>query len=460
MASNPDISAQPTISPAIQRAVPPDQGSLAALLQFEAEIRRWRSVPELVYHLANESRRIVAYDQLFVLRHARLGDRLRIEAASSLPTIDRNAPLIQAIEAGIAALGDTAGLAEARAIDGRTIKPDQVLDDYPFPIWHWQPLTAADGQIFGGLLFARTEPFREGEIVRVERIAETAGHAWSALTGGVPVRRIRRWDKRTARGALILAAVIALFPVRMTALAPVEVVGARPFVVAAPFAGVVSRIEVAPNAAVQEGQVLVTFDDTKVRNEFEVAAEKVQVARAKVERSTSAAFAPGDETHELTINQAERDLAEADYAYARDLLAHAQLRAPRAGVALYSDRRDWEGRAVSTGEPILQIVDPRQVEFRVDLPTKEQLELESGSEVKVWLDADPLWALSARLQTVSYQARETPGGVLSFPITARPLGAPPRIGSRGTAKVHGGWAPLIYTLLKRPISSARQYLGL
>lgn len=456
MASSPE----PLIPVAIERAVPPDQGSLAALLQFEGELRRWRTVPELIYYIANETRRIVAYDQLFVLRHARLGETLKVEAASSLPTIDRNAPLIQAIEATVSALGNGSGLDKAHAFNGRELKPDPALEDYPFALWHWQPMIAADGEVFGGLLFARSEPFREAETIRVERVSETASHAWNALTGGVPVRRIRRLDKRSLRAAMVMAAVIALFPVRMTALAPVEVVGARPFVVAAPFPGVVSRIEVGPNTAVKAGQPLVTLDDTKVRNEFQVAAEKVEVARAKVERSTSAAFAPGDETHELTISQAERDLAEADYAYARDLLNHAQLRAPRAGVALYSDRRDWEGRAVSTGDPILQIVDPSQVEFRIELPTKEQLELTPGSDVKVWLDADPLWALSGKLLTVSYQSRETPGGVLSFPITAKPMGAAPRIGSRGTAKVYGGWAPLIYTLLKRPISSARQYLGL
>lgn len=456
MASRPE----PLAPPAIHRAVPPDQGSLAALLQFEGEVRRWQTVPELVYHIANESRRIVGYDQLFVLRHARVGERHQVIAASSLPTIDRNAPLIQAVEATIAALAGTTGLDRAHDFDGRALKPDPALDDYPFPVWHWQPLQTTAGEVFAGLILARREPLRESEKVRVARIADTSAHAWRALTGGMPVRKIKGMDKRERRAAAVLAAVVAFFPVQMTALAPVEVVAARPFVVAAPFAGVVSRIEVAPNQSVTAGQPIVTLDDTKVRNEFELAAEKVQVARARVERSTSAAFEPGDETRDLTITQAERSLAEADYAYARDLLTRSRIVAPKTGVALYSDRRDWEGRAVNTGDPILQIVDPAQVEFRVDLPTKEQLELRRGSQVKVWLDANPLWALDARLDNVSYQSRLTPGGVLSFAVTAQPLGQKPRIGSRGTAKVYGGWAPLCYTLLKRPIASVRQYLGL
>ena len=32
-------------------------------------------------------------------------------------------------------------------------------------------------------------------------------------------------------------------------------------------------------------------------------------------------------------------------------------------------------------------------------------------------------------------------------------------GGRGTARVRGPWAPLGYAMLKRPIASARQYLG-
>ncbi|MBW8893277.1 MAG: hypothetical protein JF617_14545 [Burkholderiales bacterium] len=77
----------------------------------------------------------------------------------------------------------------------------------------------------------------------------------------------------------------------------------------------------------------------------------------------------------------------------------------------FTDRREWEGRAVNIGEAIMQIADPRAVELRIDLPAREQR-------------------------------------------------ATPQIGSRGTARVNGRWAPLIYSVLKRPISSLRQKIGL
>lgn len=437
------------------RAAAAESGGLAELLGYEAQVRRQASVEELVYFVANESRALVAYDQLFVLRRAMAGDGFTVLAASSLSTVDRNAPLIHAIEEASLRFGDTSRMIEADAVSD-----DASLADYPFHAWQWTPLKRRDGEIFAGLLLARSQPWTEGEMLRAARIAETVGHGWLALTGGKPVRRFPRLDSKAKRGLAIALVVAALFPVRMTALAPVEVVPAKPFVVSAPYAGVIARLEVAPNAMVKAGQPVLSFEDIKVRNELQQAGEKLRVARAKVERATSAAFADKQEAREIAPLRAELELAETDYAYARDLMARSQIVAPRAGMAIYSDRRDWEGRAVNVGDPILEIADPREIAYRIDLPAREQMRLEPGREVKIWLDAQPLWALEGRIETASYLARPTAEGVLAFAVTARPLGSTPRIGSRGTARLYGDWAPFIYTLLRRPLASARQYLGI
>jgi hypothetical protein len=72
-----------------------DAAMLAALLQYEGDLRRQSGVPELLYHVANETRRIVAYDQMFIARQAQINDGFHIVCVSSLATVDRNAPLIQ-----------------------------------------------------------------------------------------------------------------------------------------------------------------------------------------------------------------------------------------------------------------------------------------------------------------------------------------------------------------------------
>ncbi|MGG6499317.1 UNVERIFIED_CONTAM: hypothetical protein NY603_41000, partial [Bacteroidetes bacterium 56_B9] len=70
----------------------------AELVQYEAEVRRQSDVPALLYFVANESQRLLAYDQLFVLRAGSIRDRLEIVTVSNVAVADRNAPLIQAIE--------------------------------------------------------------------------------------------------------------------------------------------------------------------------------------------------------------------------------------------------------------------------------------------------------------------------------------------------------------------------
>jgi multidrug resistance efflux pump len=437
------------------RAPQPETGGLAELLRYEGEVRRQGSVDELVYFVANESRTLIAYEQMFVLRRAMVRDGFAVKAASSLAMIDHNAPLILAIEKVADGFDGT-----ARSVDAATLSDDPAIAEYPFHLWHWAPLQQRDGTVFAALLLARSTPWTENEAVRIGRMAETVGHGWLALTGGKPVRRFPKLDSKSKKWIAAALLIGALFPVHITALAPVEVVPAKPFVVSAPYAGVIARVDVAPNTMVKAGQPVLTFEDIKVRNEMQQAEERLRVARAKVERATSAAFADADQAREIGPLKAELELAEADFGYARDIMGKSQIKAPRAGMAIYSDRRDWEGRAVNVGDPILQIANPKEVAYRIDLPAKEQMQLEPGADVKVWLDAQPLWALDGKVEHASYLARPTAEGILAFAVTASPKGETPRIGSRGTAKLYGGWAPFIYTVLKRPIASARQYLGL
>lgn len=437
-----------------------DSSVLAALLQFEGEVRRQQSITELQFHTANEARRIVDYEQMFVLRRARLGDGYHVVCVSSLATVDRNAPLIQAIEAAMSKLEADHSLLKAQAFGADAFSKDVALDEYPFGAWHWQPLIGSDDKDFAGLLLARAEPLREGEVFRLARVAETVGHAWRALTNDQPVRRIAKIGPKEKRGLIAVAVFGFLYPVQMTALAPVEVVPERPFFIAAPFSGVISRIHVAPNAAVKRGQTLISFDDVKLSNELKLAEERLAVAKARSDRATSAAFGAGDETREISTMQAEYELAAAEYKFAKDVMEKSQIKAPRSGMAIYSDRRDWEGRAINVGDPIMQVADSANVVLRIDLPAAEQMALPKGAPVKAWLDAQPLWAIDGRVENASYQARPTAQDILAFSVTANVIAGRPRIGSRGTAKLYGKWVPLGYSVLKRPIASLRQFVGI
>ena len=181
--------ARPTLAEA-PTAPAPDAHKLAALLQFEAEIRRQSTVNELQYLIANDARALVSYGQMFVLQQKILGEGFSVACASSLATIDRNAPLIQALERLLEKLNSAQTLDTPRNFNTAQMGEDEALDDYPYSNMRWQPLLSDDGQAFGGLLVAREEPLRDGETKRLERIADTGSHAWRALKGNKPIRRL------------------------------------------------------------------------------------------------------------------------------------------------------------------------------------------------------------------------------------------------------------------------------
>ena len=151
---------------------------------------------------------------------------------------------------------------------------------------------------------------------------------------------------------------------------------------------------------------------------------------------------------------AERDAAA-------DQMSRTRVTATRAGLAVFASRKDWEGRPVSTGERIMQIASPDHVQVRIDMPVKDAPVVRDQTRVRVYLDSDPINPLEARLERATYHATPIAGGGLAFVLYAH-LGdvAPPRIGYRGTAQVFGDDVPLIYYILRRPLTALRQMVGL
>jgi hypothetical protein len=429
-----EATAAPEVNPAVR------------LLQHEAEIRRLGSETELLFHLANSVQHLVQHEQAMVLRRHATTGQLNVEVVSSLPDLDRSAPLVQEIEARFHQLDKAGLLAQAHVA-----APEL-----------WLPLKDRDGRTDAGVVFKRDTPFSAGEQTLLARLAETYAHAWSALrvrprgfARGVVVNRKRLM----MAGGFLLA--ISCIPVRLNVMAPVEVVAADPFVVTAPIAGVVRSILVEPNTPVNAGQVLVQFEDLQPRNEMALAQQKLAVAQARNAKVAAASFKDATATHDLATAQAELELARVSYNYALEVLQRTQVATPTGGVVVYTDKRDWEGRPVMVGEEILQVADPAKIAYRVDLPTGNSIALEAGAEVKVYLDSAPLGGLVAKLSSISYTPRtQTGGNGSSYTVMAQATdGQTPRIGSRGTAQLYGGHVPLIVQVLRRPIAATRQFIG-
>jgi multidrug efflux pump subunit AcrA (membrane-fusion protein) len=451
----PEVTPSPSAAPS----------GAVSLLQFEAEVRQQATLGELRFHLVNEMRRVLRFRQGFALE-VFSGNRVQVMAVSSLATVDADSGLVRWAHATLQGLQADAGLARLLCFDAKAYA-DPALDtglDYPFTFLMWLPLQDRAGVVFAGALLADSQPWRQADLVIATRLGATYAHAWLALAPHqgsrwwLPPWRASRWWWLGAGTAAV--GVLAL-PVRLSALAPVEVSPAQPVVLAAPIQGVIHKVHVAPNTAVKAGEVVLSFDDTRLRNELALAEQRLAVAQARTLRSSQAAFGSSEASHDVAINRAELDLATAERQYAADALARTRLTAPMDGVVVYSDRRDLEGRPVEIGQQLLLLADPSRVELRIELPARDSIVIADGALVTAYLDSAPLEPVTARLVRAGYQARPTADKVLAFHLAAEPAAETPlRIGSRGTAQVYGDRVPLVFKMLRRPLAALRQWVGL
>ena len=439
-----------------------NQAALLALLKVEADARDAANERDLIFLIANETRKLTRARQIFVLRPGLRGN-LEVRGISSLPAVDRNAPLVIFIEQLVARHAKNNALENPCTLGLETESEGSIAASYPFRSLVWLPLKHGGNAPEGGIVLAREEPWSEPDLVIANRLTAAFAHAWRALTRG---RRKRAWNfsRWQAAMAVLLLAALLCIKVPLTALAPAEIIARDPFVVAAPIEGVIEAILVEPNQAVKNGDVVVKLADTTLKNRFEVAARDVQVAEARLKQSNQVAFNDPRGMHEIGIARAELALKIAERDFARDLLSKAEIRAQRDGLAIYSDKRELVGRPVAVGERILEIADEAALEVKIELAVSDAIALAPGARVKVFLDSDPLKPWAAAVKRADYKAKIGDNDVVAFRVVAtlnaddgRPL---PRLGVRGTAQIAGDDVPLALYLFRRPITFLRQWLGL
>lgn len=442
----------------------PRRNFTAELLKFENEVRQIQNEQELHCHLCNSARRMVPYAQCFYLAVSKSG-RCSLKAASSISVIDRHAPFsrwIEKITQRVINASQNQDRSQVQfSLPEHCDATDEERDTYPYTEFLWTPQRVA-GQVVGGALMARKRPWTEAELPLVKRVSDLYLHTRASIYGQRALTARRLSLRPIAMTLTVLAVLLGFLPVSITALAPVEVVPRQPFVLAAPFDGVVKEIRAAQGKPVQQGDTIIVFDNVHLLNEKKLADQRAAIAAARFQRASQGAIADASEKREIEVARAEYELARAESRYASDLLDKAGVKSPVAGIAIFSDKTDWEGRPVSAGEAIVSVADPEKIELAIDLPVKESIVLQEGARIKVYLDSDPLNPLEAKLVEASYRAQPDRRDILSYSLKAQladTSAALPRIGVQGTAQVYSEKASLAYVIFRRPYAAFRQYTG-
>jgi len=431
---------------------------LHRMIAFEGEVLGAQNRLMLKHIAVNKPRILLPIGHAFLC--TRRGRHFSVEAISNQAVVNNQAPFLQWLKHILksTAKHEDHDFSKPFAFNLKTRRAD---DDFEYPYSHayWAPFSPDIHG--GGLLLTRDTPWEEAEHSVLARIGQIIGVNWTALakTKAKPMAARRKY---IGGGLAILGLITLAIPVSVTTMAPAEIIAKDPFIVTAPMDGVIETLHVKPGTLVEKGTVLATLNDTAFRNEYTLSGEEKAVAAARYRQASLTAFIDQNSKRDLAVSSAEQTLAAARQDYAADRLAKTRLIANRSGLVIYSDEKDWAGRPVATGEKIMQIADPTRVLLRLLSPIADSDALRSGARVRMFLDAEPLAPIEAKLTRANFYAQPQPGGQLAYEAYADLTGAeaPPRIGGRGVAKIYGSKAPFGYWLLRRPISSARQFLGL
>ena len=451
------MSAEPT---AAQPSNP-----LLTLLGLARRARSAGSADELAFLLVNDSLALAPYRQAALW----LADG-GVRALSGVVAVDANVPYVHWVarvgrhlaagEGGVRCV-TAADLAEADAAEWGEWLPQFAL---------WLPIAG------GGLLLAAERPWSDEAIALLAEWVDSWAHAWAAqfrpsvwlsFRDGARAWLLAQpepgkpwWKQRRARIAAIVLAVL-LFPVRLSVLAPGELVAANPATIRAPLDGVLGQFHVRPNETVKAGQALFSFDEAAIAARLDVASQSLASAQVEYRQFAQQAVSDVKSKAQLAslLGRIEEKRSEADFL--RDQLERSRVLAPQGGVALFDDPTEWIGKPVQTGERIMRIAAPDDVEVEAWLAIGDAIALPEGAPVNLYLAANPLSSLSASVRYVAHDAIPRPEGSYAYRLRARlDQGSDRRVGLKGTAKVYGARVPLIYWMLRRPLATIRQALGI
>jgi hypothetical protein len=192
-----------------------------------------------------------------------------------------------------------------------------------------------------------------------------------------------------------------------------------------------------------------------------VAAQTLATAEAEYRQFVQQALSDNKSKSQLNLllGKIEEKRAESDYL--NDQLGRSRVVAPQAGIAMFDDPSEWVGKPVQTGERIMRIAAPGDVEIEAWLSLGDAIPITDKSPVSLYLSAHPLSSISAQVRYVAYEAVARPNGVFAYRVRARlDGGIDHRVGLKGTVKLHGHWVPLAYWVLRRPLATVRQTLGI
>jgi hypothetical protein len=447
--------------------------SLLTLLDLGRRARQTDDPAVLRFMAVNDSHSLATYRQAGLWLEG-----LGVQALSGVVQVEANAPYALWLNKLCRHLFDAHP--RVAPIDARDLPDDMALewgDWYP-NYGLWLPFTAdndTDAKVAGGLLLVRDLPWTEPEKALLSEWLELWAHAWFTLhraTGLTwkhlvwnlfSVRKARRqlpWYRRRLTKWLAFTALVLSIPVRLSVMAPGELVPANPAVIRSPMEGVLFAFHVQPNQQVRSGDLLFGFDEVLIRSRLDVARFALATADAEYRQAAQQALSDPRSKAMLSTLTGKADEKRVEVNFLLEQLGRAQVTAPRDGIALFDDPSEWIGRPVAVGERIMRIAEPGNIEVEAWLPLADAIPLRDDAAVTLYLNSSPLDPVRATLRYLAHDAVERPDGSYAYRLRATlDASVDHRVGLKGTARATGRWVPVGYWVLRRPAAAVRAWIG-
>ncbi|MCK5284837.1 MAG: HlyD family efflux transporter periplasmic adaptor subunit [Alphaproteobacteria bacterium] len=442
--------------------------------------RSAESIEDVYFIAVNETHNLVAYDEA-VLWLENSQSNIDIQSISGLSSFDKVAPKIVWLNRIISFL-ETSPISLSKDNDTDLFRlvrakdcPDKIAAEwaeFSSPFGLYIPFTLVRSGIKGGMFFTRSTIWTEQECKLIQEAVGIYTYALSfqKVTSYEPLlsKAIKYVKKRRFLvGAFLI--LLSFWPIRISVIAPMEVIPKNPWVVTAPQDGAIQTIHVKPNQKVKKGDMLVSLDNTKLRNEVILAEQALSIVQQQLRQTQQQAISSRrndkDEGHrgdaillQLDVQQKQNELR-----YMQELLTKTKVFSEINGIVVFNDATELEGRPVRTGERILWVANEKDVRIEVTIPVEDAIELEINNRADSFLYTAPLNPVRGKISNISYDATETKTrGQLAYNIKVSLIDESkdslPRIGLKGTAKIYGDKVALVYYLFRKPISYIRRCL--